>query len=323
MRDFSDQKKNRTMPDAEESLAVRAAWLHYAGGLTQSEVARRLGLPSVKTHRLIARAVADGVVKVSIDGDIVECVELENRLAERFGLQYCEVIPSVDEDESLFRTLGNAGANFLKREIERGDHAIIGLGHGRTLATAVQMLPRVSARDLRFVSLLGGLTRNYAANPFDVMHRIAEKTGMQAYVMPVPFFANTADDREVLLAQRGVKEVLDLANRATLKLVGLGTVDTHAQLVQSGMIEAKEIEDVAASGAVGEMLGYFFDADGRTLETTLTSRTLSAALPRSKTERLVALAGGREKIRALRAVLNSRSLNGLITDEQTAESLLQ
>jgi DNA-binding transcriptional regulator LsrR (DeoR family) len=32
------------------------------------------------------------------------------------------------------------------------------------------------------------------------MHRIAEKTGTQAYVMPVPFFANTEEDREVLKA---------------------------------------------------------------------------------------------------------------------------
>ena len=57
------------MTDADESLAVRAAWLHYVAGMTQAEVARRLGLPSVKTHRMIARAVADGVVKVTIDGD--------------------------------------------------------------------------------------------------------------------------------------------------------------------------------------------------------------------------------------------------------------
>ena len=44
--------------DPEESLSIRAAWLHYAGGLTQAAVAKRLGLPSVKAHRLIARAVA-------------------------------------------------------------------------------------------------------------------------------------------------------------------------------------------------------------------------------------------------------------------------
>ncbi|AVA25519.1 sugar-binding transcriptional regulator [Rhizobium sp. NXC24] len=310
------------MADADESLAVRAAWLHYAGGLTQSEVAKRLGVPSVKAHRLIARAVADGVVKVTIDGDIVECVELETRLAERFGLQYCEVAPDLGEEGLEFRALGQAGAGFLKREIERGDNKVIGLGHGRTLSSAVHHMPRLNAKGLRFVSMLGGLSRNYVANPYDVMHRIAEKTGAHAYMMPVPFFANTGEDREVMLAQRGVKEVFDLANNADLKLVGLGTVDTDAQLVLSGMVEPREIAEIAAAGGVGEILGHFFDTDGHILETTLTARTLSASLPRSKKERLVALAGGVAKAEAIRAVLKSRCLYGLITDERTAQALL-
>ncbi|MBB6486743.1 sugar-binding transcriptional regulator [Rhizobium lusitanum] len=311
------------MTDADASLAVRAAWLHYAGGLTQSEVAKRLGVPSVKAHRLIARAVAEGVVKVTIDGDIVECVELETELSARFGLQYCEVAPDLGEDGFEFRALGQAGAGFLRREIESGSNKVIGLGHGRTLSSAVHHLARVNAKDLRFVSLLGGLTRNYAANPYDVMHRIAEKTGMQAHVMPVPFFANTREDRDVLLAQRGVREVFDLANGAELKLVGLGTVDTEAQLVLSGMVEPREIKEVTAAGGVGEILGHFFDAEGNILETTLTARTLSASLPRSKEERLVALSGGLPKVEAIRAVLKSRCLYGLITDERTARALLK
>src|SRR4051794_11028838 len=103
---------NGSMTDADDSLAVRAAWLHYVGGLTQADVARRLGLPSVKTHRLIARAVADGVVKVTIDGDIAECVELETRLAAKFGLDYCEVAPDLGEEGLPLRTLGHAGAGF-------------------------------------------------------------------------------------------------------------------------------------------------------------------------------------------------------------------
>ena len=125
-------------PDPESSLAIRAVWLHYAGGLTQSAVAERLGIPSVKAHRLIARAVADGVVKVSIDGEIVECIDLEDRLAARFGLDFCEVAPDLGEDGLPLRALGVAGAGFLRREIERGEHRVIGLGHGRTLAAAVQ-----------------------------------------------------------------------------------------------------------------------------------------------------------------------------------------
>ncbi|KRB60049.1 DNA-binding transcriptional regulator [Rhizobium sp. Root708] len=310
------------MADTDDTLAVRAAWLHYAGGLTQSDVAKRLGVPSVKAHRLIAKAVAEGVVKVTIDGDIVECVALENKLLERFGLRYCEVAPDLGEDGLPLRALGHAGATFLKREIERGDNSVIGLGHGRTLAAAVQYMPRVAAKDVRFVSLLGGLTRNYGANPYDVMHRIAEKTGTHAFVMPVPFFANTGEDREVLRAQRGVKEVFDLANKADLKLVGLGTVDAEAQLVLSGMVEPAEIQDIAAAGGVGEILGHFFDANGEVLDTALTARTLSASFPQKRTERLVALAGGQSKVEAIRAILNSHRLFGLITDERTAKALL-
>jgi DNA-binding transcriptional regulator LsrR (DeoR family) len=310
------------MTDADDTLAVRAAWLHYAGGLTQSEVARRLGVPSVKAHRLIAKAVAEGVVKVTIDGDIVECVELEAQLTERFGLQYCEVAPDLGEEGLPLRALGHAGAGYLKREIERSDNSVIGLGHGRTLSAAVQYMPRVNAKNLRFVSLLGGLTRNYGANPYDVMHRIAEKTGTHAYVMPVPFFANTEEDREVLRAQRAVKEVFDLANNADLKLVGIGNVEADAQLVSSGMVEPGEIADIAAAGGVGEILGHFVDADGQILETALSSRMLSASFPKTRNERLVALAGGQDKVDAIKAILNSHRLFGLITDERTAKALL-
>jgi DNA-binding transcriptional regulator LsrR (DeoR family) len=312
----------RTELDPEQSLAVRAAWLHYVGGLTQTAVAKRLGLPSVKAHRLIARAVADGVVKVSIDGAIVECAMLESALCRQYGLDFCEVAPDVGEDAMPLRALGVAGASYIRREIEHGQHAVIGLGHGRTLATAVSHMPRITANGVRFVSLLGGLTRHYAANPHDVMHRLAEKTGAQAYVMPVPFFANSGEDREILLAQRGVREIFDMSNGAGLKLVGIGTVDADAQLVESGMIEPSEIAEIKSAGGVGEMLGHFFDDSGKVLETTLTSRTLAVDLDGPAHSRIVAIAGGRAKVDAIRAVLMSGRLGGLITDEATAKALV-
>jgi DNA-binding transcriptional regulator LsrR (DeoR family) len=308
--------------DPEDSLAIRAAWLHYAGGLTQAAVAKRLGLTSVKTHRLIARAVADGAVKVSIDGAIVECAQLEDRLCARFSLDFCEVAPDLGEEGLPLRALSLAGAAFLRREIERSEHQIIGLGHGRTLAAAVRQLPHFDAGSIRFVSLLGGLTRNYAANPHDVMHSLAEKTGAQAYVMPVPFFANSADDREVLLAQRGVREIFDLSNRATLKFAGIGTADESAQLVATGMIEPREINAITEIGGAGEMLGHFFDARGRVIETTLTARTLSVDLDGPRDSRIVGIAGGATKVAAIHAVLMSGRLKGLITDEVTAQALM-
>lgn len=308
--------------DPDISLAVRAAWLHYVGGLTQAAVAKRLGVPSVKAHRLIARAVDAGMVKVTVNGPMVDCVELEDALCRRYGLEQAQVAPDLGEDGLPLRALGVAGAAFLRREIEQGGHGVIGLGHGRTLAAAVAALPRFGAGGVRFVSLLGGLTRNYAANPHDVMHNLAAKTGAQAFVLPVPFFANSAEDRAVLLAQPGVQEIFDMSRAAPLKVVGIGTADESAQLVASGMIEPDEIAEINAAGGVGEMLGNFFDARGRVLETTLTARLLAVDLDGPAKTRIVAIAGAVAKAPAIRAVLESGRLTGLITDEPTARALL-
>ena len=266
--------------------------------------------------------MADGVVKVTIDGEIVECAALEDQLCTRYGLDFCEVAPDLGEEDLPLRALGLAGAAFLRREIERGDTPVIGLGHGRTLAAAIQEMPRIDANGIRFVSLLGGLTRHYAANPHDVMHRLAAKTGAQAYVLPVPFFANSAEDRAVLLAQPGVREIFDMSGGAGLKFAGIGTADSGAQLVASGMIEPREIAEINAAGGAGEMLGHFFDAQGGVLETTLSARTLSVELNTRDDSRIVAIAGGAEKVGAVRAVLRSGWLRGLITDETTARAIV-
>ena len=309
--------------DDETSLATRAAWLHYAGGLTQSDVAKRLGLTSLKAHRLITKANQDGLVKVYIDGEVSECVALENQLMARFGLSHCEVVPDFDADDLPLRALGMAGAQFLKREIEKGDEALIGVGHGRTLAASVEYLPRTSAGKTRFVSLLGGLTRKFSANPHDVIHRLAERTGAEAYVMPVPFFANTVEDREVLLGQKGVSDVFDLAKSAHLLVVGIGTAEPDASLVSTGMIEKSEIGEIKRDGGAGEMLGHFFNDKGAPVETLLSERTLSLGRSDLKDRRIVAIAGGKVKVRAIKSVLESRYLSGLITDERTALALVE
>ena len=259
---------------------------------------------------------------MSIDGDIVACVALEDQLREKHGLNFCHVAPDLGEEGLPVRALGMAGADYLRNLLSTQPTITLGLGHGRTLSAAIHQLPRIEAPQMRFVSLLGCLTRNYALNPHDVMHRIAEKTGAQAYMMPVPFFANTQEDRGVLLKQRGVSEVFAMAAQSEVKLVGIGTVEPAAQLVEAGMIDESEINDISRSGAVGELLGHFFDIHGQMIHTSLTARTLSVELDLAHRAEIVALAGGITKVAAIRAVLASGLVTGLITDELTAHALV-
>lgn len=306
----------------ELALATRAAWLYHAGGLTQSQVAQALGVPSSKAHRLIARAARAGLVRVLIEGPMAGCLEPEADIARRYELRICRVVPSVGETGVPLRALGNAAASFLYGVLARDDHRVIGVGHGRTLGAAADLLPGLAAPNACFVSLLGGVTRHTGTSPFDVIHRLAEKTGAEAWMMPVPFLANRAEDRAVLLAQRGIAEAVSLAAQATLSLVGVGEVGGAAFLAAGGVVTGEEVEELLAAGAVGEVLGQYFDASGALVPTPLHDRVI-AVLPEPGEGRLVvAVAGGPSKIAAIRAVLRSGMLSGLITDEPTAQRLL-
>jgi DNA-binding transcriptional regulator LsrR (DeoR family) len=307
--------------DGDASLATRAAWLYFAAGLTQSEIATRLNIESTKAHRLIARASREGMIRVFVEGPVAECVALENALAERFGLSFCRVAPDIGEGDLPLKALSLEGAGFLRQILERGEDKVIGVGHGRTLAAVVEQMPQTPARGVQFVSLLGGLTRKFAANPFDVIHRLAERTEAEAYLLPVPVFANSVADKAVLMQQYGIADVAALARKASLLIVGIGQISGEGFLVSSGMIKPDEVVELKRVGACADLLGHFFSADGRMLETDLSARATSMSAAELRKHRIVAIAGGQAKVAALRAVLQSRVLHGFITDEATAQAL--
>ena len=308
--------------DEEATLAARAAWLYFAGGKTQGEVAELLGVQSTKAHRLIARARNDGLIRVFVEGPISGCIGLEEKLKARYGLQCCEVVPNIDEGMLPLKTLGMAGARYIRNLIESNRHPMIGIGHGRTLAAAVDLMPSVPAHDTKFVSLLGGLTRRFAASPFDVIHRLAERTGAEAYVMPVPFFANSEEDRQVLESQYGVSDVIAMSRQAELYIAGIGEVDARSFIASAGMLDQEDIDEVMKTGACAEILGHFFSADGTHLPTSVADRALAPRFSELKTHKIVALAGGTSKTKAIRAILEHGLLFGLITDEATAKRLV-
>jgi DNA-binding transcriptional regulator LsrR (DeoR family) len=75
-------------------------------------------------------------------------------------------------------------------------------------------------------------------------------------------------------------------------------------------------------GAVGENLGWAFDAEGRILEEGPNLRVTSARPTPGSTQPRICVAHGAAKMRALHAALSGRIVNGLVTDEETARALL-
>lgn len=323
----TDRDNLSSVRDAE--LTMRAAWLYYEASLTQAEISEQLQIPPARVQRLIARAARDGLVRILIEGDLAGCVMLERALIERFGLIYCRVVPALPGTEpksasssQMISSLGRATAAFLRETFERDQHHVIGFGHGRTLAAAIDHLPREPRAGLNVISVVGGLAQRIDATPFDVIHALAEKTGAAAYLPPVPFYAQSEADRRVLLRQRGVAEAFSMAAAASLYVMGIGEIGATASLCRTAMLLPQELEQARLDGAVAEALGWFFDIDGRRIDTELHDRLIGIDLQEIKGREIVAVAGGVEKHTAIAAILRGRWISGLITDEETARQLV-
>jgi len=280
-------------------------------------------------HRIIV--MAKGKISAEFGPDVTKEkimaasgeVDLEHQIADAYGLAMCKVASDLHQDELPLQALGLAGGAFLSDEITRKPDMVIGVSHGRTLQACVDNVAVEPAPNLRVVALMGGQTQQLGANPHEVVVRLAERAGGQPVVMPVPFMANTAADRKVLTGQKGVAEAYDLAKSCDLMLIGVGTTGAEAELVTTGMVEPAEMAALARSGGVGEMLGHFIDDDGQPVANELTQRIVTQPYDALKNRRIVAVAGGTMKVDAIRAVLASRMLSGLITDERTARAIME
>ncbi|MDH3662145.1 MAG: sugar-binding transcriptional regulator [Alphaproteobacteria bacterium] len=313
--------------EAETDLAVRAAWLSYVGGYTQEQIAQRLGVSRVKVHRLSALAQDLGFVKVTIEHELVSTVELENRLIERYGLKNCILVPTmeggINGQSGTIAALGTAGAHYLSRYLDREPATTIGIGWGKTLSAVAESLLRRPRPSNRFVSVLGSLTRHAAANPYDVIHKLTHKTGAEGFIMPVPFIADAVADRALLMGQKSVGKIADLAKQADLYMLGIGGCGAEASAFESGQVTRSEMDALRAAGAVGDLLGRFFDHSGRVVDCEFNDRVLGLELEALRDRQVTAIAGGRDKQASIRGALTMGLIGTLITDEATAENLIE
>ncbi len=304
-------------------LAIRAAWLSFVGGLTQGEIAKQLGMSPAKVHRLIAHAQKAGFVKFQIEGRPLECLELEERIAGEFNLNSCIIAPDLGggDMEGAIRAVAVSAAHILSDVVSANSVRRIGVGMGRTIKAAVEAMPRVNRPDLEIISISGSLTRTLAANPFDVVQRMQERTGGEGYYLPVPYFAESQEEKDMFLGQRSVQNLMERARGSDVFIVGIGSVENEGHLIQRGMISKEEQADLMESGAVSDLMGRFLTIDGKIAPVSLGDCAVGLHFNEVQGARLIALAGGESKVDAALAALRAGVITDLVADETLARAL--
>ncbi len=304
------------------NLATKAAWLSYIGGYTQTQVAKRLNVSTAKANRLIAFAHANNVVKIFIEGEIVECVELEEKLIEKYQLNSCSVVPLIDNEIDEFNAIGTVAANFIHQLFKQIQDKVIGIGKGRSLSSMVGHLPHTRCDHLQFVSVSGGLTRKFSTNPYDVIHQISERTHSDAFFLPVPYMAKDKQEKQILLSQQGVIHMLNFAKTADIYIVGIGSIKSNAHVHETGLVEESTWNTMVAKGAVGDFMGEFLDKKGENIIDPSNKLALGLSHNDIKGKQVIAIVGGRDKGVATRAALKTNTITDLIISEESAKQIM-
>jgi DNA-binding transcriptional regulator LsrR (DeoR family) len=313
-------------PDPEQERledAARAGWLYYIAGNTQEEIAQKLGVSRQTAQRLVSLAMTERLVKVRFDHPLGRCLELSKNLKQSFGLESCEVVPSDPASNSETLGIVEAAATEMERYLVSQHPVIMGLGTGRTLRAVAEEISPMECPQHKIVSLVGNIGPDGSATVFDVASRVGDRVGAPHFPMPFPVVTSTVHEKNLLIGQRSLRNVMDLAAQADVSFVGIGTVDENSAMLRDGFVRADELRAIVKAGAVGEITGWSFDAKGQLIDGLINDRVLSAPLGTNATRRVIGVGMAISRINAMRGALAGQLISGLITNEAMAEQLLK
>ncbi|MGN7294120.1 sugar-binding transcriptional regulator [Rhizobium sp. SAFR-030] len=303
--------------------AARAGWLYYVAGRTQDEIAAAMSISRQSAQRLVSLAVAERLIKVRLDHPIAACLELGEALKDRFGLVHVEVVPSDPAGSSSTVGIAEAAAAEIERWLRRPDPIVLAIGTGRTLKAAVDQLPPMDCPQHRIVSLTGNIGPDGSAAYYNVIFSMADAIKARHFPMPLPVLCSSAEERDALHMQSIVQSTLKLGATADVTFVGVGELGVEAPLCVDGFLAPDEMTSLMKCGAVGEICGWMFDRDGQLLAEPINDRVASVPIPPRSSGSVIGVALGRRKQAAIHGALTGGLLNGIITDEATAEHLLK
>ena len=116
--------------------------------------------------------------------------------------------------------------------------------------------------------------------------------------------------------------ILELARRADVTFVGIGGIGYDAPLAVDGFLSREDVRAVIKTGGVGEITSWIYDQDGKLIEGMLNDRVASSPLVIEPEKPVIALAVGEAKVPAILGAMRGRLINALVTNEATAEMLL-
>jgi lsr operon transcriptional repressor len=302
-----------------ENLLVKVAWYYYKDNLTQTEISDLLNLSRNKVVRLLDRARAENIVQFHIKGPGVNCLEIEKDLLHSFKIDHAFVIPT--PKDYLSQSLSKAAAQFIESNISNNE--LIGFGWGEAVSRTIESLTIDPSIEISMVTLTGGVNYYFQKREYSSESGLDKFKG-GIHVIPAPFLASSEEMAKNMLSEPSVSNLLDLASLSNHVVVGIGGLSTASTIIKEEKMTLNELIYIKNHNAVGDILGQFFDAQGKILDLPHHNRLIGTQLSTlKKLHNVIGVAGGAHKVDAIYGALKGGYINTIITDEETATALIK
>ncbi|MPY50351.1 sugar-binding transcriptional regulator [Streptomyces acidicola] len=306
-------------------LLVKVARMYHERGLRQPEIAEHLNMSQPRVSRLLKEAVDRDVVRTVVVPPEGVHAELEDALIARYGLREAIVVEVEGSGFDVIPALAAATATVLDATLKRGD--VIGISSwSATLLESVNVMRAKTPSVVQeVVQMLGG-----SGSPEVQLHatrltsRLAELTGGRPVFAPSAALVGSRELRDLLSREPAMAEAMQAWSRLTLALVGIGTLEPSPLLRRSGnAITAEDQRRLKELGAVGDVCARYFDITGKPVDAPFNDRLIGIEPDQLRAvERRLGVAGGLNKVAAIRGALRGGWVNVLITDVEVAQELL-
>lgn len=295
-------------------MLYTVARLHYLSDLSQVKIARQLGLSTATISRLLARARAEGIVRIEVR-DPVAPDALGQVLAQRLGLNTVSVtdLPASTLPGSLATPLGQM---LLAAAPPAG--AVVAIGWGRAIRAVLESgLPPLPG--VHVVPATGGLQQeapHFQINEF--VRLAAQQLGGVPHFIHAPYLPS-ADSRATFLADPAIQDSVALWDRIDIAVMGVG-LSPALTPPEASVATASERSLTAAAG---DVIRHYYDTAGIMIDWEGATRLIAATPAQLRAARLcIAVASGATKARAIIGAARAGLIGALVTDAVTAEAII-
>jgi lsr operon transcriptional repressor len=181
----------------------------------------------------------------------------------------------------------------------------------------------MSRPDVEVISVMGGLTRGSDLNSFEITTRLADLIAAQHSYFTAPLYAGSRDSRDTILQLDVFRAVLEKLRSVDAMAMAAGDLSPQSLLMRDGLPSDVRMEDLAAMGGVGDILGTVIDAEGDPIPHPINERIIGMGFDDlARIPNVILAAGGPHKVTVVRAILRRGVVKTLVTDEATARALL-